>query len=124
MAGGGRCAPWLLAPLLAALVVAGCALQGDDPTLRSTGFVETTCPGGSAADQCFVLRAETGGTQRGQGRCDVVAVDERGADLVTGASYGPLVLAPGRSYEWLVELQQVDDPDFDRWVPECHAERG
>lgn len=119
MARGGRCAPRWLAPLFAALAVAGCALQADDPTLEWTAFEETTCPDASAADQCFVLRAEAGGTQEGQGRCDVVAVDERGADLATGASYGPLLLAPGRSYEWLVELQQVDDPAFDTWVPEC-----
>jgi hypothetical protein len=124
MARGGRCAPRWLAPLLGALAIAGCALQDADPTLQSTRFEETTCPGGSAADQCFVLRAEARGTQRGQGRCDVVAVDERGSDLVTGASYGPLVLAPGRSYEWHVELQQVDDPAFDRWVPRCHPGRG
>ena len=124
MAGGGRCAPRLLAPLVAALVVAGCALQGDDPTLRSTGFVETACRAAPPPTSASCCGPKTGGTQRGQGRCDVVAVDERGADLVTGASYGPLALAPGRSYEWLVELQQVDDPAFDRWVPECHAERG
>jgi hypothetical protein len=119
MARGGRCAPRWLAPLVAALVIGGCFLQSDDPTLESTAFEETTCPDGSVADQCFVLRAETRGTTKGQGRCDVVAVDERGADLATGASYGPLLLSPGRSYEWLVELQQVDDPAFVGWVPEC-----
>ena len=119
MAGGGRCAPRWLVPLVAALALAGCASQSNDPTLEWTAFDEATCPDGSNADECFVLRAETRGTKRGQGRCDVVAVDERGGDMVTGATYAPLLLAPGRSYEWLVELQQVDDPAFDRWVPDC-----
>jgi hypothetical protein len=124
MAGWGRCAPRWLAPLLAALALAGCALQSDDPTLEWIAFDEATCPDGPDAEQCFVLRAETSGTQEGQGRCDVVAVDDRDADLVIGATYGPILLAPGRSYEWLVELQQVDDPDFDRWLPRCSVGEG
>lgn len=122
MAAGCRCAPRWLALLIAALALTSCMMRSNDVALESTAFDETSCPAGSDADRCFVLRAETGGTEQGQGRCDVVAVDEDGAGMVTGASFGPLLLAPGRSFEWLVELEDVDDPAFDRWMPECRLQ--
>jgi hypothetical protein len=92
----------------------------NDPTLEWTAFDDAACPEESDADQCFVLRAEVSGTNEGQGGCEVVAVDAGGRAIVTGATFGPLVLEPGRSFQWMVELQQVDDPDFDAWMPQCH----
>jgi hypothetical protein len=102
------------------LALTGCMMRSNDVTLESTVFDEATCPAGSDADRCFLLRAETGGTEQGQGRCEVVAVDDDGSGIAIGATFGPLLLAPGRSFEWLVELQEVDDPAFDGWTPECH----
>lgn len=118
MAAGGCGALRWLAPLVALLAVVGCASR-PDPALDWTAFDEAACPATSDADQCFELRAEAVGLREGRGRCDVMAVDEGGAPLLIGATYGPVRLVPGRSFEWFVELEDVGDPAFAAWEPRC-----
>ena len=101
--------------------LAACAPSGADPAMEWTAFDETTCPESSDAANCFVLRAESQGTSDGKGLCEVHAIGEDGAHLSTAASFGPVALSPGMTFEWLVELPAVDEPSFDGWLPECVA---
>jgi hypothetical protein len=113
----GRWLGWLL--LVAAL--AACGPTESDPAMEWTSFDETPCPRGSDAESCFVLRAETTGTRDGSGLCEVHAIGDDGAHLSTPASFGPLALSPGMTFEWLVELPAADEPSFDGYLPECVA---
>ena len=104
-------------PLVVAVVLVGCG-AADRTDFRWTAFDETDCPPGSGAQACFRLRAAATGSGS-SGRCDVWAVDRDGEHLAIVASFGPLSLASGRTYEWLVELPEADDPRFARWEPVC-----
>jgi hypothetical protein len=111
----------LVGSVLLAGALAACGATRSDPAMQWTSFDETPCPRTSDAEHCYVLRAESQGTRDGSGLCEVHAIADDGARMSTAASFGPLALSPGMSFEWLVELPAVDDPSFDGWMPECVA---
>lgn len=117
---GGICIRRIVAASVGAALVCACGAARPDPVLAATAFETTSCGEGVDADQCFVLRAEVGGSQQGVGRCEVVAVASDGAPLFTAATFGPLALEPGRTYEWLVTLPAPDAPAFEEWTAVCY----
>lgn len=119
--GVGRARTALVA-LLSSVVLASCGAAVGGTGFEWTAFDTATCPEDSDAAACYVLRAEVSGGGGGQGRCDVYALAGNGVELEVGASFAPLALRPGRAFEWLVELPEVDDGAFSRWEPRCSTD--
>lgn len=116
---GGTCIHRILVASVGALLVCACGTAGPNPSLVVAGFETVSCVEGSAAEQCVRLTAEVDGSQEGVGSCEIVATAADGSTLSVAERIGPLLLEPGRTYEWFVSLPPADNPAFETWVPVC-----
>lgn len=116
------CAGALL--LLATVTACG---EGDvDPSLEITRFEKAACRDSAPAggdENCFRLTVVVNGSRSGGvGSCEVVAVDDRGADISVGARMSDLKLDPGETYDEVVVLSEPKS--FDHWEPQCEPTDG